>query len=81
MEGEVAPLTDRAEVEAAWEIYRARFPFVKDFEAEIARSTFYQFKPQWVRLIDNARGFGYKQEISIKGVGWLSAHTNRLFGW
>ena len=27
---------------------------------------FYQITPTWIRLIDNSRGFGHKEEIWLK---------------
>lgn len=66
MEGEARVLSAGSEWQAAWELYLAKFPFVKpEFEAEISRSNFYCFTPDWVRLIDNARGFGYKEEFRL----------------
>ena len=65
MEGEVVMLRVGAEREAAWELYQARFPFVAEFEAEVARSALYKFTPRWARLIDNAQGFGHKLELSL----------------
>lgn len=66
MEGEAAALSAGPDWQAAWELYLAKFPFVKqDFEAEISRSNFYRFTPRWARWIDNARGFGHKEEITF----------------
>jgi len=62
MEGEAWALAAGAELDATGKIYRAKFPFVRGFEAEITRSTFYIFKPRWVRRVDNAKGFGHKEE-------------------
>ena len=65
MEGEAVALPLHTEAEAAWGIYLAKFPFVSEFEAEVRRSNFYKFTPRWARLIDNARGFGHKEEITF----------------
>lgn len=51
--------------ERAWELYKAKFPFVVEFEAEVSRSEFYRFVPEWIRLIDNKVQFGYKEEIDL----------------
>lgn len=48
--------------EQGWQVYLARFPFVKDMREIIARNTLYTFRPDWIRRIDNRRGFGYKEE-------------------
>ena len=66
MEGVVSAIPAGPEREAAWVTYRAKFPFVVDFEAEVSRSTFYRFTPRWVRLIDNGVRFGYKEEFTVE---------------
>ena len=57
--------------------YLAKFPDVKilierprgeDEETIVKRlrdASLYRLTPYWIRLIDNSRGFGYKQEITI----------------
>jgi uncharacterized protein YhbP (UPF0306 family) len=65
MEGEVAIVPAGGEWQAAWERYRAKFPFVDEFQAEISRSNFYVFTPRWARLIDNGHGFGHKVETTF----------------
>jgi uncharacterized protein YhbP (UPF0306 family) len=66
MEGVVSAIPAGPEREAAWVTYRAKFPFVVEFEAEVSRSTFYRFTPRWVRLIDNGVRFGYKEEFTVE---------------
>jgi uncharacterized protein YhbP (UPF0306 family) len=51
--------------EQAWETFRAKFPFVSEFEAEVSRSEFYRFVPEWIRLIDNRVRFGHKEEATL----------------
>ena len=46
-------------------MYKAKFPFVVEFEGEVSRSEFYRFVPKWIRLIDNKVQFGYKEEIEL----------------
>ena len=53
----------------AWEIYLAKFPFVKDLEEVVKVNQLYGFKPDWIRLVDNRKGFGYKRE-------WLAEKIN-----
>ena len=48
--------------DAAWEHYQIKFPFVKTLKAVVARNSLYEFQPTWTRLVDNRRGFGFKQE-------------------
>ncbi|MCC6188855.1 MAG: pyridoxamine 5'-phosphate oxidase family protein [Anaerolineales bacterium] len=63
MEGETAILPAGPAWQAAWALYRAKFPFVDEFQAEVSRSNFYVLTPRWARLIDNSQGFGHKVEL------------------
>jgi uncharacterized protein YhbP (UPF0306 family) len=65
MEGEVKVVQPGADWQAVWELYLAKFPFVGEFQAEVSRSDFYRLLPRWARLIDNRKGFGYKEEILL----------------
>ena len=65
MEGEVHRIPPGMGRERAWEVYKAKFPFVIEFALEVMRSEFYRFVPKWVRLIDNSVRFGYKEEIIL----------------
>ena len=65
VEGEATPVPAGLGWQACWELYLAKFPFVVDFQAEISRSNFYRLAPRWVRLIDNSRSFGFKQELYL----------------
>lgn len=50
---------------AAWEAYTAKFSFVASgpqYRAAVEAQAFYRFTPEWVRWIDNRRGFGWKVE-------------------
>lgn len=55
-----------AEHAAAWQIYTARYPFVirqaLNLQAALSRTTLWLVRPSWIRLVDNTRGFGFKQE-------------------
>lgn len=50
----------------AWRIYTARFPFVVrqalNLQTALLRTTLWCIRPTWMRVIDNTRGFGFKQE-------------------
>ena len=46
-------------------LYATKFPFVATLGAAMAKVKFYQITPRWVRLIDNTRGFGFKEEINL----------------
>ncbi len=62
MQGDVRALAPGSEWDRAWEVYLAKFPFVQELSEVLQRSTLYVLAPDWVRLVDNRRGFGYKQE-------------------
>jgi len=49
----------------AWNLYVAKFPFVRHLKAVVAKGHMYSFIPIWIRLVDNAQGFGYKEEFHI----------------
>jgi len=34
-------------------------------EEMVARNALYVFQPRWIRLVDNRRGFGFKQEWTL----------------
>ncbi|MFJ3953622.1 hypothetical protein ACIPXV_26875 [Streptomyces libani] len=56
-----------AERAAGWRVYVERFPFVAASErlrAALERTTLWELRPDWLRLIDNGQGFGYKEEWS-----------------
>jgi len=62
--GTARPLAGAAR-EAAFATYTERFSFVADDErlrAALAATDLWELRPAWLRLIDNAHGFGHKQE-------------------
>ena len=62
LRGSVLPLLPGSDWEAAWSAYRVKFPFVEKLREIVARNRFYVFTPTWMRLVDNRRGFGFKEE-------------------
>jgi uncharacterized protein YhbP (UPF0306 family) len=64
--GRCGPLPP-AQTPRIWRLYVQRYPFVlqqfKDIDAALKNTLFWQLKPTWMRLIDNTKGFGYKQGI------------------
>ncbi|WP_042386402.1 pyridoxamine 5'-phosphate oxidase family protein [Streptacidiphilus melanogenes] len=64
--GAVRRLADGSPERAtAWAAYTQRFPFVTADErlgAALAATDLWELRPSWLRLIDNARGFGVKTE-------------------
>mgnify|MGYP001602152317 CR=1 FL=1 len=82
MEGKVRVVQTGPERQAVCERYLAKFPFAREFEAEVARSTFYCFTPRWARLVDNARGVR-AQRGSLVGraiTGWIAAQPPAVAG-
>lgn len=65
MEGEVTIVPAGPARDRAWQVYRAKFPFVDEFQENVSTSEFYRFTPSWVRLIDNSVSFGYKEEARL----------------
>jgi uncharacterized protein len=65
MRGRVLAVSRGPEWEAAWERYAAKFPFVRSLKAVVARNELFVFVPHWVRMVDNQRGFGFKQEWNL----------------
>lgn len=70
IEGNAHRLTNTEEETAAFDLLVARYPFLKQFAAgQLARhlgaATVYGFHPASVTLIDNARGFGFKQTLEL----------------
>ncbi|MER7396999.1 pyridoxamine 5'-phosphate oxidase family protein [Streptomyces sp. NPDC000151] len=56
---------DGGERRRAWRAYADRFPYVAlspKLRAAMDHTAFWELRPTWLRLIDNARGFGHKEE-------------------
>jgi len=51
--------------ETALELYARRFPFITDLGDAVQLSEMLQLTPSWIRLIDNRRGFAFKQEWTL----------------
>lgn len=57
-----------AERAAGWRTYTERFPFVEASDrlrAALERTTLWELRPDWLRLIDNGQGFGHKEEWQL----------------
>jgi hypothetical protein len=64
LEGRCIALSGAAAA-AARAAYLAKYPFILEnslLVGMLERVTFYQILPTWLRLIDNSRGFGHKEE-------------------
>ena len=64
-EGPARRVIDPDETDRAWALFRDKFPFTAEFTDQIARSSFYVLKPQWLRLIDNSKYFGHREEFTL----------------
>ncbi|MBZ4018197.1 pyridoxamine 5'-phosphate oxidase family protein [Streptomyces purpurogeneiscleroticus] len=56
---------DGGERRRAWRMYADRFPYVAlspKLRGAMDHTAFWELRPTWLRLIDNARGFGHKEE-------------------
>lgn len=58
-------LLQGADRETAWHAYSARFPYVERTDRlrqAMERTGLWELRPDWLRLVDNGRGFGHKTE-------------------
>ena len=63
--GSVRLVQPGEELDKGFGLYLAKFPFVAGMQAEVAKNKLYVFTPAWMRLLDNRRGFGYKEEKTL----------------
>lgn len=73
MEGETRRLGDASEATAGFDLLVDRYPFLKQFAVgKLARhleaAAVYSFRPAKITLIDNARGFGFKQTLEPREI-------------
>lgn len=67
LEGICTALSGNA-AQTARTIYLAKYPFIAEnklLAVMLNLVTFYQIQPTWLRLIDNSRGFGHKEELTL----------------
>jgi len=66
LRGDAAELNDDKR-SAALSLYQAKYPFVAEppFDSLIDQQGLYGFTPNWVRWIDNRKGFGWKVEKTL----------------
>lgn len=69
MRGEVRAVPPGETWDRAWDIYVDKFPFVSDLQDAVAQNQLYVFVPHWIRLVDNRKGFGFKQEWALNNSG------------
>lgn len=65
MKGSAEVIPD-LELDQAWETYQARFPFLSEIPEAVEVSVLYRFEPQWVRIIDNRRGFAFQVSWDVE---------------
>jgi 4-hydroxy-3-polyprenylbenzoate decarboxylase len=65
LRGTVRPVPPGEEWEQAWKCYQDKFPFAAGLKEILARNSMYAFLPAWIRLVDNRRGFGFREERSL----------------
>ena len=65
MRGVAAVVADRSRRRAVAEAYAERFHLGRALGVGMARSRLYAFEPEWVRYIDNSRGFGRGFEAPV----------------
>jgi uncharacterized protein YhbP (UPF0306 family) len=65
LHGEVHSVPPGPEWDVAWELYAAKFPFVSELRIVVEKNVLYALTPVWVRLVDNRRSFGFKQEWDL----------------
>ncbi len=66
LRGRVREVPPGEEWNAAWTLYQRKFPFTADLKDVVAKNALYAFSPDWARLTDNRRGFGYQEEWTEK---------------
>jgi uncharacterized protein YhbP (UPF0306 family) len=62
LSGTVRSLAPGRDRERGWRTYAGRFPVVVELPDAVAHSQLYALRPDWLRLIDNRRGFGFRRE-------------------
>ncbi len=65
LRGEVHLVASEIEWDSAWEQYQVKFPFVRALKMVMVRNQMYVFIPNWIRLVDNSQGFGFKEEWQL----------------
>lgn len=65
LDGWASAVSDELE-EHARECYEAKFPFALALVPSDRSYRFYRIRPRWLRLIDNSRGLGFKQELCLE---------------
>jgi uncharacterized protein YhbP (UPF0306 family) len=70
LRGEVSRVTEPERRAALAKAYYERFKLGRVFRLALHTSVLYCLRPEFFRYIDNARGFGYKFELTRQAGGW-----------
>jgi len=65
MRGSVTLIAEKLRRAALIEAYCERFHLGAAFRLAICRCKLYEFRPDFIRYIDNSKGFGYKFEVTL----------------
>ena len=72
LEGTCEEIGHPVDAARALAVYATKFSFIGDLlrapkalGSAMAKARFHRINPHWVRLIDNTRGFGHKEEIHL----------------
>lgn len=70
LRGAVSKVTEPKRRIALLKTYCERFKLGRVLRPALRLSTLYSFRPDFIRYIDNARGFGSKFELTRQPEGW-----------
>jgi uncharacterized protein YhbP (UPF0306 family) len=65
LDGWACALEDEIEEQRAIALYIAKFPFVPPLIPQDGPHRVYRIHPRWIRLIDNSKGLGFKEEFNL----------------
>lgn len=73
LEGRAEAVAGAADLAHAWEVYLAKFPFVRQFRVGDAleimgravRARFYRIVPARLFYLDNRKSFGHREELAL----------------
>lgn len=77
LEGHCRPVDSTRERAAALALYGRKFTFLHTFAAVLPRHTLFVITPRWIRWLDNAAGFGYRQEWTREDGAWVGQSEQR----
>jgi len=65
LKGKAYAVTDPMRRKHLIHVYNERFDLGRLLRTAVAQGTLYVFHPDWLRYIDNSRGFGYRFELTF----------------